>query len=209
MKLEDNAGRQVFFFLIGSYVRWTHRLRGGDPGPYAPHRDRTTGTGRSRKLIDGASGAHSASGCHQLAQWRWHYCSHGLPALNVSSSLRLSATASASASGREPLSLPASELVLRGKPGYILLELRATLDSCTTASHWHNQSADWVVIGYIGSVEGSRREPARRHASMGTRQKGCFGSDDKVLLASTGREAYAGGGFHRGAATTHATRHTL
>ena len=30
-----------------------------------------------------------------------------------------------------------------------------------------------------------------------------FGADDdKVVLASTGREAYAGGGFHRGAATT-------
>ena len=36
------------------------------------------------------------------------------------------------------------------------------------------------------------------------RNKGCFGADDKVVLA-TGREAYAGGGFHRGAATTHAT----
>ena len=43
----------------------------------------------------------------------------------------------------------------------------------------------------------------------GVRQKGYFGADDKVVLASTGREAYdAGGGFHRGAATTHATRHT-
>ena len=29
---------------------------------------------------------------------------------------------------------------------------------------------------------------------MGT-PKGCFGADDKVVLASTGREAYAGGGF--------------
>ena len=40
------------------------------------------------------------------------------------------------------------------------------------------------------SVEGSRREP-RRHARMGT-PKGCFGADDKVVLANTGREAYAG-----------------
>ena len=46
---------------------------------------------------------------------------------------------------------------------------------------------------------------------MGTpkRLRWTFGADDdKVVLASTGREAYAGGGFHRGAATTHATRHT-
>ena len=35
---------------------------------------------------------------------------------------------------------------------------------------------------------------------MGT-PKGCFGADDKVVLASTGREDYAGGGFHWGAAT--------
>jgi hypothetical protein len=35
---------------------------------------------------------------------------------------------------------------------------------------------------------------------MGT-PEGCFGADDKVVLASTGREAYAGGGFHWGAAT--------
>ena len=40
------------------------------------------------------------------------------------------------------------------------------------------------------SVEGSRREP-RRHASIGT-PEGCFGADDKVVLASTGRKAYAG-----------------
>ena len=64
----------------------------------------------------------------------------------------------------------------------------------------------WDSLPLFSSVEGSRREP-RRHASMGT-PKGCFGADDKVVLASTGREAYAGGGFHRGAATTHATRHT-
>ena len=57
----------------------------------------------------------------------------------------------------------------------------------------------------LQSVEGSRREP-RRHLAC-VRQKGCFGADDKVVLASTGREAYAGGGFHRGAATLHATRH--
>ena len=37
---------------------------------------------------------------------------------------------------------------------------------------------------------------------MGT-HRGCLD------LASTGHEAYAGGGFHRGATTTHATRHTL
>ena len=53
-------------------------------------------------------------------------------------------------------------------------------------------------------MEGSSREP-RWHASMGTvRQKGCFSAVDKVGLACTGREAYAGGGFHRGAANTHA-----
>ena len=33
------------------------------------------------------------------------------------------------------------------------------------------------------------------------RRKGCFGADDKVVLASTGREASAGRGFHLGAAT--------
>ena len=33
--------------------------------------------------------------------------------------------------------------------------------------------------------------------------------DDNVVLASTGRDAYASRGFHRGAATTHATRHAL
>ena len=68
----------------------------------------------------------------------------------------------------------------------------------------------------------TRRDP-RRHASMGTksavqfsvalpvqwkvqggspegtlswvRQKGCFGADEKVVVANTGREAYAGGRF--------------
>ena len=35
----------------------------------------------------------------------------------------------------------------------------------------------------FSSVEGSRREP-RRHPSMGT-PKGCFGADDKVVLASS------------------------
>ena len=39
-----------------------------------------------------------------------------------------------------------------------------------------------------------KQEP-RRHVSMGT-PEGRSGADDKVVLASTGREAYAGGGFH-------------
>ena len=39
----------------------------------------------------------------------------------------------------------------------------------------------------FSSVEGSRREP-RRHPSMGT-PKGCFGADDKVVLASTAEAA--------------------
>ena len=41
------------------------------------------------------------------------------------------------------------------------------------------------------------------------RQKGCSGADDKVLLASTGREDYAGGGFHRGAAAAQPPRTQL
>ena len=50
----------------------------------------------------------------------------------------------------------------------------------------------------VSSVEGSRREPPAEGTLAWVRQKGCFGADDKVVLASTGREAYAGGGFHRG-----------
>ena len=62
-------------------------------------------------------------------------------------------------------------------------------------------AVQWKVQG--GSPEGTL---------AWVRRKGCFGANDsdKVVLASTGREAYcmavyAGGGFHRGAATTHAT----
>ena len=57
-------------------------------------------------------------------------------------------------------------------------------------------SVQWNVQG--GSPEGTL---------AWVRQKGCFGADGIVVpvLASTGREAYAGGGFHSGAATKHAT----
>ena len=66
---------------------------------------------------------------------------------------------------------------------------------------WRGGTTNQPATGahQFSSVEGSRREP-RRHASMGT-PEGCFGADDKVVLASTGREAYAGGRFHWGAAT--------
>ena len=45
-------------------------------------------------------------------------------------------------------------------------------------------SAQWKVQG--GSPEGTL---------AWVRQKGCFGAEDKVVLASAGREAYAGGRF--------------
>ena len=57
----------------------------------------------------------------------------------------------------------------------------------------------------LACLRGSRLEPSTELVRL----KGCYGADDKVVLASRGREAYAGGGFHRGAATTLAARHTL
>ena len=47
-------------------------------------------------------------------------------------------------------------------------------------------------------VEGSGGSPEGigRHGMIAwVRQKGCFGADDRVVLASAGREAYAGGRF--------------
>ena len=86
------------------------------------------------------------------------------------------------------------------------------LDRSGEASHGCQPGRSSVQFsGRFGSPEGTLTWYAK---------KGCFGADDKVVLVSTGREAYAGGGFHRGAATTHrrdatgtgtgsGTRHTL
>ena len=52
------------------------------------------------------------------------------------------------------------------------------------AAHPSISSVQWKVQG--GSPEGTL---------AWVRQIGCFGADDKVVLASTGREAYASGGF--------------
>ena len=57
----------------------------------------------------------------------------------------------------------------------------------TKAAEWAlpaSQPVQWKVQG--GSPEGTL---------AWVRQKGCFGADDKVVLASAGREAYAGGRF--------------
>ena len=60
------------------------------------------------------------------------------------------------------------------------------LNSSTAHGDSSRCTVQWKVQG--GSPEGNL---------AWVRQKGCFGADDKVVLASTGREAYAGGGFHR------------